>query len=341
MGKIFKRICLVLVGFLLGFIFCFGVKNFHRDDPNLTPLSKFPSQVPRMLDKYSIESLSYRTPVAGPIVLEQIIATESAYTVHRYTFTSEGKRVSGLAHIPKSSSRNEKFPVIVQIRGYVDREIYTSGIGTKRSSAVYATRGYITLAPDFLGYANSDGADQDVLVERFQTYTVALDMLDVLKSLPQADSERIALWGHSNGGHIALTLLAVTKKVYPTVLWAPVSKRFPYSVLYFTDELPDKGKYLRKQIADFEELYDPEKYSFINFVSDINGPIQLHQGTADDAVPIAWSNEFVGVLKKEKKDVTYFTYAGADHNMTNSENAWGNVVARDIEFFDKKLGRVK
>ena len=70
------------------------------------------------------------------------------------------------------------------------------------------------------------------------------------------------------------------------------------------------------------------------------GPIQIHEGMADEAVPQKWSDELVKVLKDKRKDATnaaelnYFIYPGADHNLMP---AWNLVVSRDIQFFSKYL----
>ena len=42
------------------------------------------------------------------------------------------------------------------------------------------------------------------------------------------------------------------------ILWAPVSKPFPYNILYYTDEAEDRGKWLRGEIAKFEARLSSE-----------------------------------------------------------------------------------
>ncbi len=325
---------LVLVlGIMLGVIgtvslvYLYDMRTFQR----ITPLSQESAvDIPRPLLKYSILELSKQTPQAGPISLDQVIESFDSYTSYKFSYTTQGKKVTGLANIPNGDG---PFPVILQFRGYVDREIYQTGIGTSRSGQVYARNGYITLAPDFLGYGDSEMPSTIVLEERFQTYTTALDLLSSVSTLPKADPDRIGIWGHSNGGHIALTVLAITNKPFPTTLWAPVSKPFPYSILYFTDELSDQGKFLRGELARFEGLYDVDQFTFRTYVDRLSGPIILHQGTSDDAVPVTWSDQFAALLNN-KKDFTYYRYPGADHNMSGS---WNTVVERDLEFFRSAL----
>ena len=197
-----------------------------------------------------------------------------------------------------------------------------------------------------MGYGKSDNPSSSSIEERFQTYTTALNLLSSLENLNstlaasysgkiKADISKVGIWGHSNGGHIALSILEITGKNYPKVLWAPVSKPFPYSIFFFMDEFDDHGKALRKVVADFENDYDIELYSPSNFYSWINAPIQLHQGGNDDAVPLKWSDQLVEDLEKLGKDVTYFTYPGADHNLL--PDGWSTAVQRSLNFYREKL----
>lgn len=302
------------------------------DVSTVSPIASFTAK--RTLDRYTIDALSTRIPEGTDLKLENAIATTSAYTSYKFSFLSEGKRVTGWANIPNGLQPGERRPTIVQFRGFVDRAQFETGVGTRRSGEVYAANGFITFAPDFLGYGGSDQPSEDVFEERFQTYIVALDLLSAVQSFPGVDPGRIGIWGHSNGGHIALATLEILKKPYPTTLWAPVTKPFPYSILYFTDEFEDGGKMLRKLLARFEEHYDTDRYSLTQYLEYIQAPILLHQGTADDAVPLEWSNEFAQRMETLEKQVTYYTYPGADHNLSGG---WNTVVERDIEFFNSHL----
>jgi dipeptidyl aminopeptidase/acylaminoacyl peptidase len=168
-------------------------------------------------------------------------------------------------------------------------------------------------------------------------------VLSLFKSLDQIESwdgKNIGIWAHSNGGHIALTILEISKINYPTVLWAPVSKPFPYSILYYTNESEDKGKYIRKELAKFEETYDTDAFSLDNYFPDIAAHLQIHQGTADDAVPVEWSKNLYNILRKSYKDQKFnydldlFVYPGADHNL---QPVWESATARSLSFFKKHL----
>lgn len=314
---------------------CVGWFLFSKQSSVLiSPLS---SILEKPLEKYTMRRLSERQFIPSKIVFGEPTATTSAYTVYPFSFISDGKKVTGVAHMPGRVDETKTFPVIVQLRGFVDKSIYTPGVGTEHSAEVYARNGFISLAPDFLGYGGSDSPSESSIEERFQTYTTVLTLLASLGSIPEANPAHVGLWGHSNGGQIALTVLTILgSRGIPTVVWAPVTKPFPYNILYYTDEFDDLGKALRKVVADFEKEYDVNLYSMTEYLDRINAPIVLHQGTADEAVPVKWSDTFVSTLREKGKDITYYTYPGADHNLAGAD-AWNTAMLRDIEFFTNHL----
>jgi dipeptidyl aminopeptidase/acylaminoacyl peptidase len=333
------------IGFLISLLILilslgsyFLVLNFDEENSIVSPVgltSKFPKEKP--LQKYSFENLSQREFVGSQIEIGEKLNEDTEkkdkFSSHIFFFESDERKVSGQINIPLTE-KSQLMPVIIMLRGYVDQEIYHTGMGTERAAAVFAQNGYITLAPDFLGYGQSDMPENDVWWERFQNPVIVLNLLASIKNLPQADHEKIGIWAHSNGGQVAISILEITKKYYPTSLWAPVTKPFPYSILYFTDEFDDKGKMLRKELARLEEDYNVDNFCISNFFDQIKAPLLIHQGTNDDAVPVEWSNEFSQKLDDLEIDHNYYIYNGADHNMLDS---WDLVVQRDLAFFKREL----
>lgn len=276
---------------------------------------------PRTLDAYTIENLGKREYKASKIEFGNIISETDQYQIKNFSYMSDGKKVTGQANVPK----NIKYPpVIIMVRGYWPRETYRPGDGTRRAAAVLVVNGYLTLAPDQLGYGGSDNPSQDVFEERFQSYTTILNLL------ASVDAKKVGFWGHSNGGQIALTIGEILNKPMPIVVWAPVTARFPYSILYYMNEAPDGGAALRKNLAKFEKRYNGDDYSLTEHADRLVGPVQLHQGLADPDVPVGWSRS----LLKKTKAIQMFEYPGADHNLQPMDN-WDKAMERTVAFFNK------
>lgn len=299
---------------------------------------------PRPLDKYTVENLSKANVQSSQIEMGDVLkGPEHQYcvtTCTTYKFRmnfdptlSNGtkKVVSGVVNVPSGKG---PFPVIVMFRGFVDTEGYFTGEGTQPAGQFFAKNGYITIAPDFLGYGDSDQQATDVFESRFQTWTTALTLLKSARSIKEWDGKNLFIWGHSNGGQIALSTLEITGATNPIVLWAPVSKPFPFSILYFTDSPGDYGKSLRKGLAAFETDYDADLYSIHKYWNRIQAPIELNQGSSDENVPQAWSDLLNTTLKDLGKDIKYIVYPGNDHDMRPN---WNSVIENNLTFFGKYL----
>ncbi len=302
------------------------------------PKPSLPQAIEKPLEKYTFTNLNSYGDETGIIKIGDILKTDKKYVSYQFTndfhptpLSKEIKTTSGLINIPTSGN---KLPAIIMLRGYVDPKIYNSGVGTRRAGEFFASNGFITVAPDFLGYAGSSREAEDIFESRFQTYTTAISIISSLNSLDSWDKQNIFIWAHSNGGQIALSLLEIKGYQYPTVLWAPVSKPFPFSILYYTDEADDKGKFLRHELAKFESLYDVDLYSIHKYFAQIQAPIHLDQGTSDDAVPVEWSKSLINTLKGLNKNAEISIYSGADHNLNPS---WNEVVTNDLKFFQSRV----
>lgn len=329
-----KKIIIIFVSVLLFSIGAVGSFFFVKD--KLAPKEK---ELPLL--KYTFENLKNTKFESSPIEFGEIKEETETYISRIFYFnvpekpnSSETLKVSGLANIPKT---NQKFPVVIMFRGYMPKENYKSGGGSQPSAKVLASKGLMTLAPDFLGYGESASPSAVLFEDRFQTYLTALTLLNSIDQLNEigADTNKVGVWGHSNGGQIALSTMAISGKNYPTVLWAPVSKPFPYSILFYTDETDDHGKALRKALSLFEKDYDIELFSPFNYYSWIKAPVQIHQGTNDEEVLFFWTDELVNTLKQNNIEVEYYKYQGDNHNLLPS--GWSSAVTREIEFFNKNF----
>jgi len=290
---------------------------------------------PTPLTKYTIKNLSVTNFEASQIETGEMLSETDKFTSYKYTMrfspdlSGNLKTVSGMINIPKGEGT---FPVVVMFRGFVSQDVYTVGTGTKPSAKVFAENGYITLAPDFLGYGDSDKEAPDIFESRFQTSVTAAVTLKSVGSISKWDGKNVYIWGHSNGGQIALTTLEITGVDYPTALWAPMGRPFPASILYYVDETIDSGKFLVSQLAKFQDTYNASDYSLTSYLDTIKAPILINQGTGDTSVPYWWTDELVSLLKDDKINVTYNKYPGADHNLVPY---WNDAVISSMNFYLK------
>lgn len=330
------------------------------------------------LKKYSIPNLAAEAKENQKIYPEIEIVKllneddlESSVDIYLFKYRSQGKTISGTINISReiltSSEPIEDLPIIVMIRGYVPLEIYYPGNGTKNAAKVLAENAFITIAPDYLGFGESDPETEDPWENRFVKIKNTADLILTLRQnntliLPKPTTdltassaatknikltfnhEKMAIWGHSNGGQIAVTTLEVLGENIPTSLWAPVLAPFPYSVLYFSDEDLDEGKEARKFVALFEEDYDVFDFSLTQHLDLLNAKLQIQHGSNDDSALPVWTTDFLAKVELENKkrrennlkeiEIDHYQYPGAGHNL---EGAWNTAIQKDLLFFKQEL----
>ena len=341
--------------------------SFTRPIAKELPLRKY--AIPTLAEQIKNENVSY-----SPLQVSRLLSSDPATNLYTllFTYQSRGQQISGALNLQLEltasiAATDSALPVVLMLRGFAPLESYYSGMGTKNAAAVFAQNNYLTLAPDFLGYGESDPEPTDAWEARFIKPLQVIDLLRTLEQHPTIDLSsvaeapvssitldpaRVGIWAHSNGGQIAVTTLQILGRNLPTTLWAPVLAPFPYSVLYFSDENPDEGKEARKWLSMFEADYDAFDFSLTQHLDRLQGPLQIHHGGRDDAALISWSQEFLDKVDLENKhrasvstsinnptasaeiEVDFYQYPSANHNLQPN---WDQVVQRDLQFFTKHL----
>lgn len=258
----------------------------------------------------------------------------ATFTTTQFRYKSNGKWITGMINIPFDRPMSWKYPTVIMLRGYADKPGYYSGSGSWHAADWLASRGYVTVSTDFLGYAQSDDESTDMLEARFEKVVAVLDLIATLEKTEFVDKGRMGIWAHSNGGQIALSVLEITGKNYPTTLWAPMTNPFPQSVLDTASDLDDGGKAVIQAISEFQKHYDARRYAFENYYDWVKAPVQIHQGTADVWCRVEWQEEVVAELKQAGKEASLMVYPGDDHNFSHN---WREVMEKDIEFFSRRL----
>jgi len=264
---------------------------------------------------------------------EDGIKKENNFESKAISFVSNGKKISGMMNLPVGRKVSQKYPAIIMIRGFAEAEGYFIGSGSWKAADELARNGFVTISLDFLGFGLSDGESKDILEARFEKPVGVLDLIKSVKKLKYVDSEKIGIWAHSNGGQIAISVLEITSRNYPTVLWAPMTNPFPQSILETMDD-SEGGLIVKKRVEDFEKEYDSKLYSIDNYYNWIEAPILIHQGTEDVWCKVKWQENFKNELEKYNKEVYLDIREGSDHNLKES---WDEVIKMDIEFYKNKM----
>jgi dipeptidyl aminopeptidase/acylaminoacyl peptidase len=172
--------------------------------PTLTPSPTPTPTVEGWIYPYTIEGLREHDYQSGEIKVGDLLNETDVYSSYLISYPSDGLTITGVMQIPKVGE--EPFPVIVMNHGFFSRAVYASGDGTDRAAEFLNRRGYLTLSSDYRSWG-----DSDVGYSLFYSGLVidVINLLDAIPSIPQADPERVGMWGHSMGGGVTLKVLTV------------------------------------------------------------------------------------------------------------------------------------
>jgi len=185
----------------------------------------------------------------------------------------------------------------------------------------WALLGYVTVSIDYrpLREAPMPAAIEDV--------KCAVRWLRANAAKYHVDPDRIGMYGHSAGAHLAMVagLATPAAGLEGNCEWQGYSSRITAvaggsALTVVPDSIPDAAK-----------------YSPINMVSASAPPILLIHGTADDIVPVATADAFVERLQAVgAKDVTYIRIEGGNHGVAY-EHYLDRSSATLRAFFERTL----
>lgn len=266
--------------------------------------------------------------------LERRLEVNAAYETWAFAYLSDGLRVSGWAYLPTGPG---PFPVAVMGHGYFPPEVYRSGTGSRRESPLLASNKIAAFHTDYRGYAGSD-ADPNMAADFRHGY--ARDAGNLLAALarwadPRIDASRALYWGHSMGGGVGWKLNALAAPFRAMVLFAPVSAWEADNFERWVR--PNLARLARASRVGLPETH-PEVFeaaSAAALFERMDTPTLVLHGTADESVPLAWSERACARLKALAKPVSCVTYHGEPHQFTGG--VWGDVSRRMLDFIRRHL----
>lgn len=297
----------------------------------------------------SIESLRRGEYPGSDLTLEQELPNGSNYKRSIVSYKSEGLKIYALLTVPLAPSPEGGYPVIVFNHGFIPPAEYRTTEKYIAYTDAFSSSGYVLIRPDYRGHGNSEGKAAGGYGSNNYTIDV-LNALASVKKYPGVNPEKIGMWGHSMGGFITLRSMVVSRDIKAGVIWAGVvasyddllnnwRRRSPMSSPSLLPGNTNNGRSWRNTlVADYgEPAANPDFWNSISansYLKDISGPIQIHHGTVDTSVPLAFSEKLDAQLQAAGKTSEIFIYPGDDHNLANN---LGVALNRSVEFFDKYL----
>jgi dipeptidyl aminopeptidase/acylaminoacyl peptidase len=300
-----------------------------------------PSKATTIDEPLQIDAMRARDYPGSDIVIEAVLDPGVNYSRYYVSYLSEGLKIYALMTVPTGEKPATGWPVIIFNHGYIPPDVYRT---TERYVAYMdemARAGYIVFKSDYRGHDRSEGTGGG-------GYTRPNYVIDVLnavasvKKYPDADPNRIGMWGHSMGGYITLRSMVISGDIKVGVIWGGVVAPYPDIFTRWNvgarQTTPGYGSwtYSMEQVYGTPET-NPDFWNSISanaYLRDLQGPIQLHHSTTDEEVPVEFSQMLYDEMLQANQNVELYTYEGDNHNISRNFNL---AMQRTVEFFDKYL----
>ena len=292
------------------------------------------TQHPLQID--AMRALSYP---GSDIIIEAVLDPGVNYNRYYVSYLSEGLKIYALMTVPMGNRPPTGWPVIVFNHGYIPPDVYRT---TERYIAYMdeiAKSGYIVFRSDYRGHDRSEGTAGGGYTQP----NYAVDVLNAVASVkrhPDADPNRIGMWGHSMGGYLTLRAMVISGDIKAGSIWAGVVAPYPDLFLRWNPgaqwTTPAPGSWVSSMERSYGSLEtNPDFWRSISansYIADLNGPIQIHHGTSDHDVPWEFSQMLYDELQNASQMSELHLYKGDNHNISVNFNL---AMQRTLDFFDK------
>lgn len=278
----------------------------------------------------TIAALRARSYGAGELRIERKMSETAAFTRSLISFDSDGLKQYGFINVPKGAG---PFPVVLVLHGHVTPSRYNTPLGyTTRYADALARAGFLVVHPDYRAHGRSAGSESEDNLFRSGYAIDVLNLIKHVKRLPNADPNRVGLFGHSMGGGISLRVLTVSQDVKAAVLYGSMNADEGKN----SDQIRDVFRRVKRIPEDAVPRERLASISPAGYLADIDAAISIQHGELDDQVPLQWSRDLSAELMRLGKSVELHTYPRQGHSLQG--RALTLMLERVVAFYRKSLG---
>lgn len=212
--------------------------------------------------------------------------------------------------LPADFDPAKKYPVILYVYGGPHSQMVRDSwlCEVRMWEVLMAQKGYVVYVQDNRGTPNR-GAEYEKAIHRHCGQCEMEDQMvgvNMLKSLPFVDSDRIGVHGWSYGGFMTISLMTNFPETFKVgVAGGPVIDWKWYEIMY-------GERYMDTEATNPEGF---AQTSLLNNVKNLKGKLLICQGAIDNTVVWEHSLSFVQKCIEEGVQLDYFPYPLSEHNV--------------------------
>ena len=248
------------------------------------------------------------------------------YEIREVAFRRDGMQIYGELYLPEGEV---PYPLVILSHGFG---------GNHRNCEAYAqafaTHGIAAYVFDFIGGGWGSQSDGDMTEMSVLTEAADLNaVLDQLKALEEIDSQRVILFGESQGGFVS-TYVAGTRPedvagliaLYPAYVLQDDSRKLAPDA----DNIPETVDIMGSMVGSIY-LRDAMSFDIYEVMAGYAGKALIIHGTADGIVPISYSERAISVLP----DAELIRIEGANHGFWGKDQE--NAAQMAVRFAEELL----
>jgi len=274
--------------------------------------------------QYLVQTKTFPQPLPEDFYEKMIGEYEAIQDVEvsRITYESDGLKVTGLTAFPKDIMPG-KHPLLIYNRGGNKEYGKLTLLSAMRSMVPFARKGYLVFASNYRGNDGGEGNDEFGGAD----INDVLNLLTLARNHQGFDGKNIYMIGHSRGA--MMTYLAI-KNGAP--LSAAVGIAGVADLRQSAQERPEMQKNVYSRLIPAntdapEDIY--RSRSAVAWANELNVPLLLLHGDADEAVDVSHSIRLEEALKKAGRECELLVYPGGNHALFRF---WDDVLTRCLQW---------
>lgn len=249
--------------------------------------------------------------------------------------SSDGMKIGGILILPVGHRRNARVPLVVVPHGG-PTSLYANGFTSPRDwGQQIASRGMAVLLPNYRGSTGwgIEFAEANLGDLGGKDYADVMAGVDFLVSSGIADPGRLGIGGWSYGGFMTAWAITQTNRFKAAVMGAGISNWLSFhgnSHLNTWDAIHYKASPYER-----EGVY--QKFSPMNYVSNVKTPTLILHGEQDRDVPAEQGYQFYRALKDHGVETQFVLYPREEHAIMETAHVH-DLLRRMLDWFEMHLG---
>ncbi len=271
----------------------------------------------------TLQTLVDLPPESPTLTVVEDLPPSQGYTSAVVSYQSETLTIYGTVHTPSGAG---PFPGVVFVHGAVDPDSWSAQREYLDEQARLAASGRVVLVPDLRNHGDSDDdPDWEYALEMGTT----LDVINAARALAaQDDVSAVSVVGHSLGGAMTLNAAVVAPDVATAFVALAPSNASPWdNVEHFASGTPFSQQLVELRGTPEDNPSFWSDVTSTTFAERATTPLLVVQGSADDVVPVPWSESTVQAFTEAGAEVDLVVVEGGDHLFSPvADEAWDSVL---------------